>query len=153
MIAMRSNLRNVILLNGILVDISGEYIRENNEERSLSNNELDYINDQLNYEFNNELNEEIDQLNNEILLFLINRSDRTYYLFANMGKELEKDTLTKEEIENLEKFEVLSNCPICMEETDKNIKLNCNHIFCSLCIEKWLLDKSNTCPTCRVKVK
>jgi hypothetical protein len=153
MIAMRSNLRNVILLNGILVDISGEYIRENNEERSLSNNELDYINDQLNYEFNNELNDEIDQLNNEILLFLINRSDRTYYLFANMGKELEKDTLTKEEIENLEKFEVLSNCPICMEETDKNIKLNCNHIFCSLCIEKWLLDKSNTCPTCRVKVK
>jgi ATP-dependent Lon protease len=61
--------------------------------------------------------------------------------------------ITKEEIENLEKFEVLSNCPICMEETDKNIKLNCNHIFCSLCIEKWLLDKSNTCPTCRVKVK
>jgi hypothetical protein len=149
MIAMRSNLRNVILLNGILVDISGEYIIENNEERSLSNNELDYINDQ----FNDELNDEIDQLNNEILLFLINRSDRTYYLFANMGKELEKDTLTKEEIENLEKFEVLSNCPICMEETDKNIKLNCNHIFCSLCIEKWLLDKSNTCPTCRVKVK
>jgi len=149
MIAMRSNLRNVILLNGILVDISGEYIIENNEERSLSNNELDYINDQ----FNDELNDEIDQLNNEILLFLINRSDRTYYLFANMGKELEKDTLTKEEIENLEKFEVLSNCPICMEETDKNIKLNCKHIFCSLCIEKWLLDKSNTCPTCRVKVK
>ena len=42
-------------------------------------------------------------------------------------------------------------CPICLEEYKNNDmikKLNCNHIFHSECLKKWLSVKA-VCPTCR----
>jgi predicted nuclease with TOPRIM domain len=164
---MRSNLRSIILLNGVLVDtnldISGEVLRESvnelndmNNELNDMNNELNDMNNELNNELNymnNELNYELNDMNNELVLFLLNRSNRMYYLFAQIEQTIKKDTLTIQQIENLERCDITSSCPICMEEIDKNIKLQCTHIFCVPCIEKWLLNKSNTCPICRVKVE
>ena len=44
-------------------------------------------------------------------------------------------------------------CSICYENKTNNVKLiKCNHIFCELCIKKWLLNNI-TCPICRVKLK
>ena len=54
--------------------------------------------------------------------------------------------ITTKNTENLE-------CSICYENKTNNIKLiKCNHIFCELCIKKWLLNNI-TCPICRVKLK
>ena len=59
-------------------------------------------------------------------------------------------------------------CPICYEYKENIIKLNCNHIFCTLCINKWYktylsiqdplteetiidADLNVPCPICRTK--
>ena len=156
-LSMRSNLRNITLLNGFLVDTdlnnTEEYLEENGNELNNINNELNNaLNNELN-SMNNELNSINNELNNELILFFLNRQNRIYYLFHNFEKNILKNTLTTQQIEKLERCNTMSNCPICMEETDKNIKLNCNHIFCITCIEKWFLNKSNTCPICRVKIE
>ncbi len=46
------------------------------------------------------------------------------------------------------------NCPICNEKiTDINkIELECMHIFCTICIEKWFKSKKS-CPVCREESK
>lgn len=54
--------------------------------------------------------------------------------------------ITTKNTDNLE-------CSICYENKTNNIKLiKCNHMFCELCIKKWLLNNI-TCPICRVKLK
>ena len=60
-----------------------------------------------------------------------------------------KNVLSIDQINNLEKCELESTCPICIEDTSNNIKLNCQHIFCNECIKTWLSKQSNACPICR----
>lgn len=45
------------------------------------------------------------------------------------------------------------SCPICLNEeiVDKHTTI-CNHDFCKICIDTWL-EKKNTCPCCRAKLK
>jgi hypothetical protein len=62
----------------------------------------------------------------------------------------QKKVLSVEQIDNLEKYELYTSCPICMDDKSDNIKLNCQHIFCKDCIKTWLSKQSNTCPICRV---
>lgn len=69
-----------------------------------------------------------------------------------MDLEEEKHKLTEEEFKNLETCSETTNCAICMENRKMNIKLKCNHIFCKGCIKKWLTEKSNTCPNCRIEI-
>ena len=64
----------------------------------------------------------------------------------------EKNKLSDEEFKNLETCSDTTNCAICMENKKSNIKLKCNHIFCKSCIKKWLTEKSNTCPNCRIEI-
>ena len=63
-----------------------------------------------------------------------------------------KNVLSIDQVNNLEKYELEATCPICMDDTSNNIKLNCQHIFCNECIKTWLSKQSNTCPICRIKI-
>ena len=67
-------------------------------------------------------------------------------------KEAEKPKMSLQSFEKLEKCKDISNCSICFENMNDNIKLNCNHIYCENCIKKWLTEKSNTCPICRTEI-
>ena len=40
-------------------------------------------------------------------------------------------------------------CPICAENTVDTM-LKCYHCFCEKCIKTWLLEKTNSCPLCRL---
>ena len=63
-----------------------------------------------------------------------------------------KPKVSLENFERLEKCNEVTNCCICFENMEDNIKLNCEHIYCNSCIKKWLTEKSNTCPTCREEI-
>ena len=65
----------------------------------------------------------------------------------------EKNVLSIEQVDNLEKYELYISCPICMEDKSNNIKLSCQHIFCNDCIKTWLSKRSDTCPICRVTIQ
>jgi len=56
-----------------------------------------------------------------------------------LQKALDKNTKFTEEIE----------CPICMENTSKNIKTTCNHSFCEKCFYTIANDNKLSCPLCR----
>ena len=70
----------------------------------------------------------------------------------DMNMEEEKNKLTEDEFKNLETCSDVTNCAICMDNKKMNIKLKCDHIFCKGCIKKWLTEKSNTCPNCRIEI-
>ena len=47
-------------------------------------------------------------------------------------------------------------CAICLKEfsTNRRVRrLPCGHLFCSVCITKWLVNEAVTCPTCRADVR
>ena len=70
-------------------------------------------------------------------------------------KQLHKG-LTPETIQlfdhfSAEKSLVGEQCNICMEDIEvgrKMMRLDCKHVFCQVCIERWFADH-NTCPNCR----
>ena len=70
----------------------------------------------------------------------------------NTNTEETKKTLTEDQFNQLNFNQDLSNCCICMDNKKLNVKLDCTHTFCKTCIKKWLIEKSNTCPTCRKEV-
>ncbi|XP_045461410.1 RING finger and transmembrane domain-containing protein 2-like [Harmonia axyridis] len=43
------------------------------------------------------------------------------------------------------------NCPICHDEYDSPVLLECRHIFCENCVTTWF-DREQTCPLCRAKI-
>lgn len=71
---------------------------------------------------------------------------------GNTNTEETKKILTEDQFNQLNFNQELSECCICMENKKLNIQLKCNHIFCKICIKKWLTEKSNTCPTCRTEI-
>ena len=52
----------------------------------------------------------------------------------------------------------MSECTICLEDSIKtskyNIKLDCKHVFCKICIFTWIIEKEINikCPTCRASI-
>lgn len=66
--------------------------------------------------------------------------------------EEEKPKLSEDEFKNLETCNFTTECVICMENKKCNVKLKCSHIFCKVCIKKWLTENSNTCPICRTDI-
>ena len=159
-LSMSSNIRNVMLINGILVDVPDENLPNENPEYTLNafnttdRTNISYISDISNTEIINEINNFVmERLHNEIMLFLINRDDASYYLFYSEENQTKKNTLTQEQFDKLEKDTSITTCAICMEDSENNVKLECKHSFCTECIQKWLLKKSDTCPTCRIQIK
>jgi len=52
--------------------------------------------------------------------------------------------------------EGLSSCLVCLTEYEDNEELRtmpCLHFFHKKCIDKWLLERSSTCPICKFNVK
>lgn len=163
MLFMRSSIRNVGLVDNTLVDlplnelttipdelatIPDEFETDSEELVTLSDETYDFseeLPEELHYEFQNELRD------NPSTLFILRFRGNTYY-YLNEEPVRKKLVLSKNQVDSLEKCESLMHCPICMEETDKNIKLPCNHVFCTACIEKWLCKNTNTCPNCRIIV-
>ena len=170
MLFMRSSIRNVGLVDNTLVDLppdelanlpdefetdsdelvtfSDELVTFSDELVTLPDETHDFSEDlpeELHYEFQNELRD------NPSTLFILRFRGNTYY-YLNEEPVRKKLVLSKNQVDSLEKCESLMQCPICMEETDKNIKLPCNHVFCTACIEKWLCKNTNTCPNCRINV-
>jgi len=47
----------------------------------------------------------------------------------------------------------MNTCSICFESEniDLWVTTSCDHIFCQLCIDKWLV-RNNTCPCCRTPI-
>jgi len=43
------------------------------------------------------------------------------------------------------------DCPICFDPPRTPVTLDCNHVFCEVCLSEWL-DKEKTCPVCRKEV-
>ncbi|KAJ8937464.1 hypothetical protein NQ314_011853 [Rhamnusium bicolor] len=43
------------------------------------------------------------------------------------------------------------HCPICHDEYDSPVLLQCRHIFCESCVTTWF-DREQTCPLCRAKI-
>ncbi|XP_017783586.1 PREDICTED: RING finger and transmembrane domain-containing protein 2 [Nicrophorus vespilloides] len=43
------------------------------------------------------------------------------------------------------------HCPICHDEYDSPVLLQCRHIFCENCVTTWF-DREQTCPLCRCKI-
>jgi hypothetical protein len=109
--------------------------------------------------------QEIEQQDNEAIRALLLRyfeSPENYFeyhvyttdlLSLIMPLRTRKNVLSVEQVDNLEKLELYTSCPICMEDNSDNIKLNCQHIFCKDCIKTWLSEQSNTCPICRIIVQ
>ena len=50
---------------------------------------------------------------------------------------------------------LLETCCICLEEILPNAESklnNCAHVYCFLCIEKWVKEMENSCPQCKKKI-
>lgn len=47
----------------------------------------------------------------------------------------------------------MSNCAICSEPTNLEVKLTCQHVACYLCVKKLINDSLERCPSCNKKFK
>jgi hypothetical protein len=171
---MRSNIRNLSLINNFLVDLSEnelpvelpDYLQnglqnylQNNLQNDLQNELPEELYYELDFDLRNE-NENENDLQNELVsesgdrnatLYILNfRGEILYYLSEDTKQK--KSIISKNQLENFEKNSDLLSCPVCMEDSENNIILPCAHVFCSMCMEKWLLKNKNTCPNCRKSV-
>ena len=93
---------------------------------------------------------EDESLLHPIMLALIHSSIIGEEIFRDLYEE--KNKLSEDEFKNLNVCTEITNCAICMENKKLNIELKCKHVFCKSCIKKWLTEKSNTCPNCRITI-
>lgn len=95
------------------------------------------------------VNNEIDEINyinfvlNSTIHFMV--SD----ILNGMYQFYDKQVLTEEDFNKLEIIEEDIKCPICFENKNNYVKINCTHKFCNECLKKWVTEQSDTCPTCR----
>ncbi|KAK1719557.1 uncharacterized protein CLUP02_00535 [Colletotrichum lupini] len=64
--------------------------------------------------------------------------------------------LTRGKLESLAKVAEAKTCPVCLDDFVAGSvvgQLPCGHVFCSACIELWLLKHSYTCPLCRFNLE
>jgi len=169
---MQSNIRNLSLINNFLVDLSEnelpvelpDYL-QNGLQNYLQNDLQNELPEELYYELDFDLNfDSQNDLQNDLqnepvsesgdrnaTLYILNfRGTILYYLSEDPKHK--KSIISKNQFENFEKNSDLLSCPVCMEDSENNIILPCAHVFCSMCMEKWLLKNKNTCPNCRKSV-
>lgn len=57
----------------------------------------------------------------------------------------------------IDRFETIANyldefeCPICYETFKTGYATDCEHVFCTSCLENWMRDNS-VCPYCRARI-
>ena len=83
--------------------------------------------------------------------------------FATTVNNSTKKILTQAEIEKLCTVGhanvnecIVQDCSVCLGEVNNKClhrTLPCKHAFHPHCIDKWLLESSDSCPICRCKVK
>ena len=81
---------------------------------------------------------------NEFYLFYNSLIDSINIFYDDKLKETIKNGKIKDETES-------GFCPICAENTVDTM-LKCYHCFCEKCIKTWLLEKTNSCPLCRLTI-
>lgn len=95
------------------------------------------------------INSEMDELN--YINFVL--SSTIHFMISDilngMYQFYDKQVLTEEDFNKLEVIKENIECPICFEDKNSYIKINCNHKFCKSCLKKWGTEQSSTCPTCR----
>ena len=74
-------------------------------------------------------------------------------IMLNRLNEQQRTTISLAKFETLKKDNTVSECPICYNDKDNNVHLECNHKFCSSCIKRWLTEKEDSCPICRKKIE
>ena len=77
-------------------------------------------------------------------------SDIEARLIPNLS-QIDKKTISYEELLNNDED---NDCTICLEEFNNDeeiIKLKCNHLFHSKCIDDWI-KKNQSCPLCRLNL-
>ena len=69
-----------------------------------------------------------------------------------------KKTVSNGELCSVHRPKEMVDCSICMNEIVKNsnlnVKLECEHIFCKDCIYRWIVENNNSssCPCCRASI-
>ena len=81
---------------------------------------------------------------NEFYLFYNSLIDSINIFYDDKLKETIKNGKIKDETES-------GFCPICAENTVDTM-LKCYHCFCEKCLKTWLLEKTNSCPLCRLTI-
>ena len=80
----------------------------------------------------------------------IYNSDIEARIIPNLS-QIDKKTISYEELLN---YFNNYDCTICLEEFNNDeeiIKLKCNHLFHSKCIDDWI-EKNQSCPLCRINL-
>ena len=155
------NLPNFIVDNHIFNSQPSELTNNLNYNSNTPNN--NYLIFTMSLDLNNSQSNNYTNINN----VLLNREElNDNILFPPVGllqnlinnlleEKYLKKTLTENEYKSIitESFEKIEECSICMNSSEKKIKINkCNHEFCENCIKTWLLKNAITCPLCRTKL-
>lgn len=90
------------------------------------------------------VNSDVDE--RDYINFIINS------IFTDFISDYSEYNLSYEDFDKLSRIDKDYECNICMEEKEKGILLDCNHIFCENCLKEWLTKSKKTCPTCRKEV-
>ena len=109
----------------------------------------------------NESREFIDDILRENINLILSRNS-TFLPSTSLIERIFNDYIVsknKLSSEDYEKYTLkldskILECPICLSESDKTVKIiKCNHDFCENCINNWLLNHKNSCPICRTDIK
>lgn len=103
-------------------------------------------------EYDNYINHLVSTLNEDLENYMFLEAALVDAINESIQLSNAKPRITLEKFEKLEKCNDITNCSICFENIKDNVKLKCGHIYCSVCIKKWLTERSNTCPTCREEI-
>ena len=95
------------------------------------------------------VNSDVDE--RDYINFIIN-SIFTDFISDYINSYYTEYKLSDEDFDKLNRIDKDYECNICMEEKEKGILLECNHIFCENCLKIWLTKSKKTCPTCRKEV-
>ncbi|KAK1528209.1 hypothetical protein CPAR01_12767 [Colletotrichum paranaense] len=78
------------------------------------------------------------------------------YSLPRLPRKARIAKLTRGKLESLAKVAEAKTCPVCLDDFVAGSvvgQLPCGHVFCSACIELWLLKHSYTCPLCRFNLE
>ncbi|OHF02545.1 hypothetical protein CORC01_02240 [Colletotrichum orchidophilum] len=85
-----------------------------------------------------------------------NASTLSHYNMPRLPRKAQIAKLTRGKLESLTEIVEAETCPVCLDDLVAGRvvgQLPCGHVFCSACIELWLLKHAYTCPLCRFNLE